>query len=199
MASSSSGRRGPWPTAPAPGPPHRKRETASLVDKRERRHEETGPERFPVKEGSALRKLLKEEGHKLASAVLEAGPGWRVGAAAVAADFPQLSVCVAKHQRQRLALKPARFEPQEGTRFIEGRPVQALRRPFVKPCPRVWKRRCGRLCRAGGGEEGGQRVHGRELHGVLGFPGMDTSWRSPSPAPSVHHRIAPSPSPVVSC
>lgn len=151
MASSSAGVRGATSKAGAPGPPNWQRETARRVDKRERRHEERGPERFPLKESLAFKKLLKEESHKLARAVLEVRPGDAVGATAIAGDFPELAVSVAKHQRQRLALKPARFEPQEGTRIIEGRPVQALRTGCLKPCPRVSQRRCGRLCRAGGG------------------------------------------------
>ena len=197
MASSSSGRWGLRSKAPPPGRSEWQRETALRLDKRERRGEERGPERFPLREGEEMRKLLRDESRKLAAAVLELGAGMGREAAALGADFPELAVSVAKYQRERLALKPARFEPQEGTRIIEGRPVQALPRSSLQPCPVVWKRRCGRVWRAGGG--GGRSARGAwagSASAVLYLTATDIRWPSPSPATCDPHSEAPSPSPV---
>ena len=186
MASSSSGPCGLRTKAPPPARSDWLRQMAERVDKKERRGEVTGPERFPLREGRHLRRLLAEDSHDFAASLLEVGPGISISAIVQPEDFPDLTVSLAKHQRERLALKPARFEPQEGTRIIEGRPVQALPRASLQACPTVWKRRCGRVWRAGGA--GGVSARGTwagSACGLLCLMARDIRWPSPSPATCV--------------
>ena len=75
-------------------------------------------------EATALRQVARDVSTTVAERVLSSagGDGEEV---LVCMDWPTMARVMGAWQRERLAVRPARFEPQEATRIVEGRPVQA--------------------------------------------------------------------------
>lgn len=117
MASTSS-------KAAAPHPSGWLGQTARRVDARQ--HDPDGPphSRWRGLEKVALRQVAKGVSSAVAEKVLSSagGDGEEV---LVCMDWPRMARVMGAWQRERLAVRPARFEPQEATRIVEGRPVQA--------------------------------------------------------------------------
>ena len=103
---------------------HWLQETAARVDRQEHRTQVVGPPRFRQQEGLVLRKVLKHESHRVAEVAVQT-KGLDPIQADPQGDWTQFATLLAGWHRARLSVKPARFEPQEGMRIIEGRPVQA--------------------------------------------------------------------------
>ena len=110
----------------AAGVPDQKwlQETAARVDKQEHRTEVVGPPRFRAQESVVLRKGLKMESHRVAEVAMQT-KGLEPIQADPQGNWTLFGTLLAGWHRARLSVKPARFEPQEGMRLIEGRPVQA--------------------------------------------------------------------------
>lgn len=117
MASSSK--------ASAPHPSGWLGETARRVDDKQNVVGGPAHTQWRSLEASALRKVAKTESKSVAAHVLSAvgGDGLEMHANM---DWFRMASAIGAWQRARLAVRPARFEPQEATRIVEGRPVQAL-------------------------------------------------------------------------
>ena len=98
--------------------------TARRVDARQNDLDGPAHTQWRALEATALRQVSRGVSRSVAEEVLSSVGGDGVEVLANM-DWCRMASAMGAWQRERLAVRPARFEPQEATRIVEGRPVQA--------------------------------------------------------------------------